>query len=78
MPNRWYVTIQRGWHVDEEDDEPFGNVRIRIGSEEATGISETVSSGAEDGKTFDLMGREVKSINRKGIYIMNGKKKVRQ
>ena len=41
-----------------------------------TGISEAVNPESENGKTYDLYGRQVQSPSRKGLYIMNGRKTV--
>ena len=41
-----------------------------------TGISEAVNPESENGKTYDLYGRQVQSASRKGLYIMNGRKTV--
>ena len=47
--------------------DPYGGV--------ATGISEAVDNSLATGKAYDLQGRQV-TVNKKGLYIVNGKKMV--
>ena len=42
-----------------------------------TGIEGVVAEGAQNGKIYDITGREVKAITAPGIYIVNGRKVVK-
>ena len=49
-------------------------VRIADGTD---GIAETSAATAADSRVYDLQGRQVSSIESKGIYIVGGRKVVR-
>jgi len=49
---------------------------VMMVSKEATGIS-TVGVDANNGRIYDIQGRELKSVPEHGIYIQNGKKYVK-
>jgi hypothetical protein len=43
-----------------------------------TGISSVVSRQQTNGKTYDLQGRPVSTVNRQGIFITDGKKVIKK
>ena len=55
---------------------PAENVPETVVLQVATGIS-TIGVDGNDGRIYDLQGRELKSVPEHGIYIQNGKKHVK-
>ena len=55
----------------------FMKIDIRLVADAATGIQELTSTSTSTSKeTYDLMGRKVSTPQKKGIYIIGGKKVV--
>ena len=67
---KWQVEPSKGGM----NEALVGNIRL-VKIDEQTGIETPVMlPGLEDGKTFDLFGRQVRNISMPGVYIRNGKK----
>ena len=74
-----------GWSGDDTDilfnyeyfNAYFEKIEFRLVPRTATGIQELTSMSTSTSKeTYDLMGRKVSTPQKKGIYIINGKKVV--
>jgi len=49
-------------------------VSFDFGDDETTGIEEIRQNAAANGQYYDLQGRKVQNLNKKGVYLLNGKK----
>jgi hypothetical protein len=57
--------------------EQAAGARLSIVEGEATDITSVgYDSVATDGSTYDMQGRKVESLSKKGLYIKNGRKVV--
>lgn len=56
---------------------PRMTIAIKVDNDKATGIEHVVNSTEKNNVIYDVQGRKVKQMNRSGIYIVNGKKFVK-
>ena len=47
---------------------------VAVKKGETTGISDVIAEDAASSEAYDLLGRRVKGILRRGIYVIDGKK----
>ena len=66
-----YLVIPNG------EANPIASYSFNFDWEGTTGIEGVEAEGAQNGKIYDITGREVKAITAPGIYIVNGKKIVK-
>lgn len=66
--------VQMPYTFSAEQGTTEGRFSIRILAGDATGISSTLQTSAEENAIYDLSGRRVAGTAAKGIYINNGKK----
>ncbi len=69
--NKAYLVIPNG------EANPIASYSFNFDWEGTTGIEGVEAEGAQNGKIYDITGREVKAITAPGIYIVNGKKVVK-
>lgn len=56
---------------------PRDRIYANVDNNKATAINDIENDSINNGKVYDIMGRPVNSMEKKGIYIVNGKKYIR-
>lgn len=56
---------------------PRDRIYANVDNNKATGINDIEIDTIKNGKIYDIMGRPVNSMDKKGVYIVNGKKVVK-
>ena len=64
----------RAYFENNSTEPASARVSFDFGDDETTGIEEIRQNAAANGQYYDLQGRKVQNLNKKGVYLLNGKK----